>query len=130
MGQTGKCHLCGKQCELTFEHVPPKKAYNNKKVHLINRDIFINHIISGNKPWDLSGLRYKVSQRGLGGYTLCSQCNNNTGDWYANDYVNFVNAIWDVLAKSNDIEKVKEVKLKVMYPLRIIKQILKHISHK
>ena len=24
----GKCHICGKEGKLTFEHIPPRKAFN------------------------------------------------------------------------------------------------------
>ncbi len=35
MKNYGKCHLCGKQSKLTFEHIPPQKAYNDKRVRAI-----------------------------------------------------------------------------------------------
>lgn len=28
----GKCTICGKECKLTYEHIPPRKAFNNKNV--------------------------------------------------------------------------------------------------
>ena len=40
----GKCHLCGKECQLTFEHLPPQKVDNNKKVNAILGETLINHI--------------------------------------------------------------------------------------
>ena len=38
MEKYGKCHLCGKQSKLTFEHIPPQKANNNREVHVIQGD--------------------------------------------------------------------------------------------
>lgn len=126
MKNYGKCHLCGKECKLTFEHLPPERANNNKEAHAIVGDTLMRHIGGVKDPWDLSGLRYKKLQRGMGGYTLCSECNNNTGNWYAKDYINFVNTIGYVLNNKIDLEKTEAIhlELKDMYPLRIIKQIL------
>lgn len=126
MGKIGKCHLCGKQAKLTFEHIPPQKANNNKAVHVINGDTLMKHIGGVRKPWDLSGLRYRNMQRGMGGYTLCESCNNLTGTWYANDYINFANVVGYLLSTQVDITKVQSfvVEIKDIYPLRIIKQIL------
>lgn len=126
MEKIGKCHLCGKNKQLTFEHIPPEKANNSNSAHVICGDTLMNHIGSIRNPWDLSGLRYKNMQKGMGGYTLCENCNNNTGAWYADDYINFVNTIGYVLTNKIDTEKAKAIKieLKEMYPLRIIKQIL------
>ena len=28
----GKCRLCGKECVLTYEHVPPRNAFNSHTV--------------------------------------------------------------------------------------------------
>jgi hypothetical protein len=30
--QIGVCHLCGELKALTFEHIPPKAAYNDKPI--------------------------------------------------------------------------------------------------
>lgn len=126
MNKYGKCHLCGKEGKLTFEHLPPEKANNNREAHAIVGDVLMEHIGGTKDPWDLNGLRYKNLQRGMGGYTLCSECNNNTGNWYANDYINFVNTIGYVLNNKINLEKTEAIhmELKEMYPLRIIKQIL------
>lgn len=59
MSKIGKCHLCGKQAKLTFEHIPPQKANNTKAVHAIMGDTLIQHIGGAKKPWELSGSRYK-----------------------------------------------------------------------
>ena len=97
--------------------LPPEKANNSNSTHLILGDTLMNHIGSIRNPWDLSGLRYKNMQRGMGGYTLCENCNNNTGAWYANDYINFVNTIGYVLTNKINTERDKAVKieLKEMY---------------
>ena len=42
-------------------------------------------------------LRYINQQKGAGNYTLCKECNNNTGDWYADEYIKFANEIGYIL---------------------------------
>lgn len=90
----GKCALCGGEMELTFEHFPPRKAFNWFPVKTVT---MLSTINEDRKPWDFSGLPYNDSQRGLGAYTLCEQCNNNTGAWYGDDYVKFVIGIHSVM---------------------------------
>lgn len=126
MKKIGKCHLCGENKHLTFEHIPPEKANNSSNAHIISGDTLMNHIGSTREPWNLKGLKYKNMQRGMGEYTLCENCNNNTGTWYADDYIKFVNIIGFVLTNKIDLEKTEaiNVQLKEMYPLRIFKQIL------
>jgi len=34
----GVCHICGKYCELTFEHIPPKQAFNWQRAKIYNGD--------------------------------------------------------------------------------------------
>ena len=126
MKKYGKCHLCGKQAKLTFEHIPPQKANNDKEAHVIMGDTLMQHIGGVKKPWELSGLKYKNMQRGMGGYTLCESCNNLTGTWYASYYIKFANVVGYLLTNKIDTNEVQAfgVQIKDMYPLRIIKQVL------
>lgn len=126
MKKHGKCHLCGQEGQLTFEHLPPEKANNNYEAHAIIGDNLLKHIGGVKDPWDFEGVRYKKLQRGMGGYTLCSVCNNSTGAWYAKHYIDFANTIGYVLNKKVNLAKTEAmyIELKDMYPLRIIKQIL------
>ena len=120
------CHICGKYDNLSFEHIPPEKANNSNSAHAILGETLMTHIGSTREPWNLSGLRYKNLQRGMGGYTLCESCNNTTGAWYADDYIIFVNTIMYVLTNKIDLQKTQAItiELKDIYPLRIFKQIL------
>lgn len=34
----GHCRLCIRKTELTFEHVPPKAAFNNRKIIVLDFD--------------------------------------------------------------------------------------------
>ena len=82
----GQCCICGNVCELTKEHVPPHKAFNNFKNFGLNGDDFTKAL--QNKEF-----KTRINQNGACDYTLCAECNNNTGTWYANDYIEFVHYI-------------------------------------
>lgn len=73
--------------KLSFEHFPPESCFNDGKVKIAN----------------------KISQRGIGDYTLCDSCNNNTGKWYVKDYKKLVDAVAAILkSKFNEFEKTKQ----------------------
>ena len=78
----GKCHLCGSYGELTFEHVPPRAAFNNRPVIPMSHDQAFNL-----RPEESP--KGPIQQRGMGGYTLCSNCNNRTGHWYGSSFVDW-----------------------------------------
>lgn len=75
----GLCCICGKNGELSFEHIPPKYAFNDKPAFIQNYD----HLIDEESY--LYGKQIR-SHRGLGGYTLCKNCNSKTGGWYGKDF--------------------------------------------
>lgn len=77
--QMGYCHICGSYGELSFEHIPPKSALNRGHAKVYTGDDAIKHY-TGEKS------RYLNLQRGMGKYSLCESCNNNTGAWYAAVY--------------------------------------------
>lgn len=104
--QTGKCHICGNVGRLSFEHVPPESAFNDKPVII--------------KPFE--GGKGKIQQRGMGAFTLCIPCNNNTGSWYGADFVKFCYMGMEILQRSNGNPKL--IYMYQLYPLRIIKQII------
>lgn len=116
-----KCALCGKETDLTYEHIPPKGAFNDvpiKAVTLSEISKDFNRL-----PWDINGLTYISEQKGSGLYSLCKDCNNNTGSWYGNDYIDFVKKI-DYVLNNYDLNEDKTIVIKNVYPLRIIKQIV------
>jgi hypothetical protein len=118
----GKCHLCGKVGKLTYEHVPPRAAFNSHKAFIY----FVDDILgSNNLPWDYSGIRGRQQQRGVGYYTLCAKCNNNTGSWYGSSFVDFIykgyRETYNKIVAPNEWIKVT---FQDIYPLRIIKEII------
>lgn len=102
----GECHLCGKIKPLSFEHIPPEKAFNDKRIKAYSFEQLI-----GNKKG------YKTFQHGFGDYTLCELCNNNTGSWYARAYIDFVHH------ELQHIQGISDDEFSI-YPLRVFKQIL------
>jgi len=112
----GSCAICGEHKKLSFEHVPPKSAFNDKLIFMQSYDHFAND----NSP--LFGKKNR-SQRGFGGHTLCEKCNNTTGDWYAKDFVEFARQGMKIInslpGNSYHIKGLYNIK-----PLNVIKQIL------
>jgi len=112
----GLCRLCGLNKKLTFEHIPPKKAFNSEPLfvqkyeHLFDRMSYVY----GKKG---------MSNRGNGGYTLCKKCNNNTGGDYAKDFIEFVFQGMEILKFERKPMEIVSFDLKIK-PLNVIKQIL------
>ena len=113
----GICALCGKYGRLTYEHIPPKSSFNSQPSHVVTGDALIT---SNNRfPWDLSGIRYNNLQQGVGRYSLCSQCNNDTGEWYGNEYALIAKEAHNAIISNAGVFKIEK-----LYPLRFLKQVL------
>jgi hypothetical protein len=80
--RVGRCRICGKEGELTEEHIPPQKAFNDLGVLLQKMDAHA-------APEARFVPAGPVQQGGNKAYTLCAECNNNTGGWYGRAYVEF-----------------------------------------
>lgn len=74
------CRICRSLPADSFEHVPPRKAFNDEplRVHGIMDWL-------ARKDGGLTG--GTVEQRGAGAPTLCRRCNNNTGSWYGRELI-------------------------------------------
>jgi len=112
----GICHICGINIELTYEHVPPRKAFNSKPVFYQD----LQDLLEDQNFLDSS--QGKPNQKGVGGYTLCERCNTTTGSWYGTAYV-------DWTYKAMNVLKYTRGKPSIYYPfyifpLRVIKQII------
>jgi hypothetical protein len=118
MRVVGTCCICGAQGELSFEHVPPAAAFNDRRIFEAN----INALLAG--KWS-PGERMedgKYKQRGAGRYSLCGKCNNDTGGWYGTPYVDVARQAMIRLQASDG-----EMSLAYpygMFPLRFLKQIV------
>ena len=111
----GTCHICGAHGKLSFEHVPPKSAFNDQRIVTVGYETMINL-----GPYERPSGR--IQQRGAGEYTLCPSCNNNTGGWYAKDFAKWCEQAADVLIKTDFNPKIFTPHY--IYPLRVLKQIV------
>mgnify|MGYP000989602038 CR=1 FL=1 len=111
-----RCRLCGELRYLTFEHVPPQKAFNNKPIFLQEHE----HLFEESSR--VYGKR-KKSQRGMGEYSLCDQCQHTTGSWYAKHYVPFAHQAAQMVQRSL-VQKDSEPHVFHIQPCEVIKQVL------
>ena len=112
----GICCICGVDGELSFEHVPPDAAYNDKRIFQQNLQEMIRAEEMGQKP------KGAWAQRGAGRHSLCVSCNNATGRWYGTTYVSWAQQAAELLDRSGG-----EMSLAypyTMHPLRALKQVL------
>ena len=111
----GRCHLCGLTRELTFEHIPPRSAFNKHTV-LYND---IHHMLQQDIPKPFTG---KQKQGGIGRYTLCGGCNSFTGAEYGSSYVAWAAQGMEVVFWTRS-SPVIEMPFHIL-PLHVMKQIV------
>jgi len=116
--KSGQCRICGEQDALSYEHVPNREAYNNQTIIEYSwEDEFVKKRIA--TP--------RIVQRGMGQYTLCQKCNNDTGHWYGGEYTGWARACFEFLKsrKPSPVEADEAVViLHDVYPLRFLKQVV------
>jgi hypothetical protein len=111
----GTCHICGNYRELSFEHVPPRAAFNDKRTIKVTFEDAI-----GLGPDEI--VKGPIRQRGLGDYTLCIKCNNDTGAWYGGKFVDWCYQAMEILIRSDG--KPSLIYMNYLFPLPILKQIV------
>jgi hypothetical protein len=118
LDNTGECCICGSIGRLTFEHVPPRAAFNDHRVFEADIERLLQgKLAPGEKPTE--GF-YK--QKGAGRYSLCGKCNNDTGAWYGESYVQVAKQAMYLLHRSQG--NLSLAYPYGMYPLRFLKQIV------
>jgi hypothetical protein len=111
----GTCCLCGEHKELSFEHSPPRAAFNDNPL-LYAETEWIRNCRNIDEP------RGKIRQRGAGAYTLCVRCNNDTGAWYGPAYVRLTEQGMEYL---QSVRSAPRFSLPFhIHPLRVMKQIV------
>jgi hypothetical protein len=115
--QFGPCCICGVEGKLSFEHVPPRSAFNDHPILMAN----VKEMIG---KWDgeIGSIKRKVHQLGAGGYTLCERCNNNTGAWYSKAFADWAYQGFRVLQDAKGSPALY-YQFRI-FPLRVIKQIV------
>lgn len=113
----GECHICGIKAKLTKEHIPPKGAFNKNDFYISKS----NPLMDKRNETDFKKLvefdfnNSIKKQGGISYYTLCKKCNNDTGSWYANDYIHWIRGVKSL---------TPEDKIITFFPLRVIKQVI------
>lgn len=116
--QIGNCQICGQHGKLSFEHVPNKAAFNSST--------FIQYSFE-DKLINKEEAKGRKVQGGAGRYTLCEQCNNDTGAWYGGEYTRWAKNCMDFLYQRSlrlDFSEEATVTLFRVYPLRFLKQVV------
>lgn len=122
----GECRICKQLKKLTYEHVPPRVTFNDKRIDSIEGEKIAGYLKRKNSyPWEMDGIRKTIHQQGRGGMYLCSDCNSLMGKWYVPSYSDFIHAICHAMYINRDEEyQILTVKMRGMYPLAIIKQVI------
>ena len=92
----GECRICGTRGVLTFEHVPPKTAFNRNRVELHTMEDWLQRDAPGPKK------KGRIQQRGMGGFILCDSCNNLTGRRYVPELERWTRAAVSLLGQLPD----------------------------
>jgi hypothetical protein len=114
----GRCCICGVTTALSYEHVPPKSAFNSSRVFVAN-----SKRLFGPEFYEQYFLpKGTYDQKGTGGYTICEKCNNNPGSWYVPSYVKWAHQGMRYL---RDLPTGTNLSLPFkIKPLGVIKQII------
>ena len=114
----GTCRLCGVKKELTYEHVPPRAAFN-KNTQFVSID-FMKYVQSedviNNPP------KGKKKQGGIGYNSLCGECNSFLGSNYVPAYVEWANVGYNIIREKSF--KYVEYTAINQQPLKILKAII------
>ena len=111
------CRICRIRTKMSFEHVPPEAAFNDSPA--VYKEVFELINQDPDRYFERKG---PISQRGIGAYTLCEKCNNETGSWYGDAF-----AEWAHQGLENLIYGQGNPLLYYtyrIYPLRVIKQVV------
>jgi hypothetical protein len=114
----GECCICDYVGKLSFEHVPPKAAFNDRGVFQAHIDDLLDGKWLPGQPL----ARAKLVRRGAGRHSICAKCNNDTGAWYGQAYVDFTCQAMALLVRSNG--KMSLAYPYGIFPLRVLKQIV------
>ena len=117
--ESGICRICGEDTLLSFEHVPPKVAFN-KNTRFVSVDfeeyIKVENALK-NPP------KGKTKQGGIGYNSFCIKCNNFLGSKYVPAYKNWAIGGLQLLNKKEEYG-LHGYSIKEIEPLKVIKQII------
>ncbi|WP_117885096.1 hypothetical protein [Aureibaculum luteum] len=116
--QNGICRLCQKDKELSFEHIPPKSAFNKTTRYF---SVPFKEFAKA-KNWLNYKPKGKINQGGLGYHSLCEKCNGFLNDNYVRPYADWAKFGMSAIKNAKSDYNVWEVTEK--NPFRILKQII------
>ncbi len=116
--QMGVCRVCGDNKNLSFEHVPPRIAFNGNTKYL---SVPFDDYVKIDNPMKTPP-KGKVVQGGTGYYALCQECNSFLGVNYVNAYERWAKAAFQVIS-GNQYNHFK-CTIRDLEPLKILKQII------
>ena len=116
--QNGICRICKKKTDLSFEHIPPKVAFNKytKFQSVPFLEYAKNAHIEDYKPSE------KLQQGGIGNYCLCRNCNSFLGNNYVPDYFKMAQT-GKAIFQNKNFSKAIFTTIEIS-PLKLLKQIL------
>ena len=121
----GICSICGKGGKLSFEHVPPRSAFNQPGTELSN----VGELMKAGMDW--AKLKTIPQPEGTGYVTICPSCNNYSGDHYVPEFGRWVRTGMNMLQMlpwaefdANEHEQGATFELKKTNPLPLIKEIV------
>ena len=112
----GLCHICGTFGPLSFEHIPPRAAFNDRPVVKFAGKVLLEHGLDAGREHGT------FAQRGAGAHTLCARCNNNTGAWYGHQFVDWCYQGMEILLRAKGRPTL--IYLNHLFPLAILKQVV------
>ncbi len=117
------CCICGKQSKLSFEHTPPQKAFNSFR----SQEFQALPLLTEGKYFK----KGKLKQKGVGSHSLCSMCNNKTGEFYGAEYKKWATILSNDMKQRNLSDnrmfgkpKPIEIIIQDAHPLRFFKQVI------
>lgn len=94
-----RCNICGKVSDLTWDHVPPKFCFNDKRTQY--NSIFE---ISQQKQY------IHIAQNGIKYRSVCAECNNNLlGSNYDKEYKKLVDLLYKLYITPGTIPQYLEI---------------------
>lgn len=108
----GICRLCGDERELTYEHVPPRCAFNREPAKMYRLDQWV--VLESGGP-----ARYQSQQRGSGYVTLCADCNERRGGaWNVGEFCLWTKTAAVLIGKFPEGQTVTEASFRPRKPLK------------
>lgn len=116
--QIGICRICKMKTELSFEHIPPKSAFN--KYTKFRTVPFLEYVQNSDRE-DYKP-KAKLQEGGLGHHCLCRKCNSFLGNNYVPDYLKMAQ-VGKAIFQEKNFERAIFTTIEIS-PLRLLKQVL------